>query len=86
MSFIGKIFKGIAKVFPTGLIGLGSSLLSKKKALPAPLPNATRDDAAVLAERNMELLRRRGAAADMLTGTGGSEASMGSIGKLVVGN
>lgn len=86
MSIIKSIFKGVGKL-AGGLLGIGiGSLFGKKKALPAPLPQATRDDAEVLASREQELRRRRGAAADMLTGSGGSEASMGSIGKLVVGN
>lgn len=58
-----------------GLLGLGATLLKKKPAAPIqPLPAATRDDAAAQATLNDELLRRKGGAADILTGVRGAEA------------
>ncbi len=63
------------------LLGLGG----KKKKLPAPLPQATRDDAAAMVAQEDELRRRQGAAADMLTGSTGAEAAIGA-GRFIPGN
>jgi hypothetical protein len=59
-----------------------------KKPAPAaqPLPVATRDDAAAATAADDELRRRKGGAADIINGTRGAEAGVGSVGKLVVGN
>lgn len=60
--------------------------LFKKPKIPSPGPApkpVTRDDARESAERDDELRRRRGGAADILTGTGGAEA--GSGGKTTLG-
>ena len=65
-----------------GLLGLG-----KKSAPPVQaLATVTRDDAAALAASDDALRRRKGSAADMLTGTRGAEAAIGTTGKLVIGN
>ena len=45
----------------------------------------TRDDAVARTEANDELLRRRGSAADIMTGNGGAEANL-TGGKLTLGN
>lgn len=80
MSFIGKALKSL---FVGPLLG---AIIGKKKKSPGPLQQATRDDAQVLADREAELARRRGAASDIITGTTGAEAASGSIGRLVVGS
>lgn len=49
--------------------------LFKKPKLPAPAPMPTRDDAARAAMKEDNLRKRRGGAADILTGTGGAEAA-----------
>lgn len=76
-----KIFKTlIGGVIGGGLLGLGGK---KKKQAIAPIPTATRDDAMTAVDD--ELLRRRGGAADILTGATGAEAAL-SGGKLVLGS
>lgn len=79
---MGKIIRNTFKK----LIGpiLGGVLGGKAKG-PAALPMATRDDAGAAIAADDELRRRKGAAADMITGVRGAEA-VGSVGKLVVGN
>jgi len=70
-----------------GLLGLGVKAIfgGGKPAAPIqPLPTVTRDDAASAQSAQDALLRRRGAAADMLTGTRGAEAAAGSTGKLMI--
>lgn len=86
MGIVKKVL-GIAGTFLTGgLAGLGMKALSgKKPAAASPLPQAQRDDVAALAEREDELRRRRGASADIITGSGGAEAT-GRPGKFVLGN
>jgi hypothetical protein len=79
------LLKNIGKfVIGGGLLGslFGSG---KKKALPQPLPGATRDDAAAAIASEDELRKRRGGLDDILTGTRGAEAVMQG-GRLVVGN
>ncbi|HQS69733.1 MAG: hypothetical protein B7Y36_08275 [Novosphingobium sp. 28-62-57] len=84
MSFLGNALKSL---FIGPLLGAGLGLLKGKKKPPAGTPiQATRDDAARMVERDQELARRRGAAADIITGTTGAEAAAGSIGRLVVGS
>lgn len=86
MSFVGKAIGGIGKfLLGGGLLGLGAkALLGKKKGVgPAPIP--TRDDARAQAERDQLLARRRGAAADIISGASG-EPGAGQIGRLVVGS
>lgn len=50
-----------------------------KKALPAPLPTATRDDARSEAELRGELARRRGGAADIVAGLGAEGGGGGKV-------
>lgn len=59
-----------------GVAGIGiSKLLKKKPPTPVqPLPGVARDDAAAATAMNDELLRRKGGAADILTGVRGAEA------------
>lgn len=82
MSFL----KGVGKFLLGGVLGgplLGKLFGKKKEPLALPRP-ATRDDAAVLAERDAELARRRGAAADRVAGASGEPA--GGFGKLIKGS
>lgn len=81
MSFLVKAAKKL-------VIGplLGAIIGGKKKPQTSAPMQATRDDARALADREMELARRRGAASDIITGTTGAEAAAGSIGRLVVGS
>lgn len=75
-----KLFKSIVKL-PFGLLGaaVGSAIGGKKK-VAAPLPQATRDDAVEMARQDDELRRRKGAAADMITGSTGAGEALG-VGK-----
>jgi hypothetical protein len=72
-----------------GLLGAGVNAIfgggKKKKTVAQPLPTATRDDGAALAQQEDELRRRKGSAADILTGSTGAEAAL-SGGKLVLGS
>lgn len=77
MSSIVKVLGG---VLPRLLFS------GKKKAGPAPLPEASRDVAAEQQAIDDELLRRKGSIADIMTGTRGAEAAASQVGKLVVGN
>lgn len=74
--------KVVGKVIRAPLKALG--LIPKLPKPPVPLKPATRDRARETANLDDELRRRRGGAADMLTGTGGAEAS-GSVGKTQLG-
>lgn len=78
-----KLFKSIAKL-PFGLIGAAVKPLvgggGKKKPVAAPLPQASRDEAVEMARQEDELRRRKGAAADMITGSTGAGEALG-IGK-----
>lgn len=68
-----------------GLFGLaGRALGGGGKKPKQPLPQATRDDAAAIATED-ELRKRKGGAADILTGVTGAEAAL-SGGKLVLGS
>jgi hypothetical protein len=73
----------VSKVF--GVLGSVLGIGGKPKAPIQPLPQATRDDAKAAAMANDELLRRKGGAADMLTGAMGAEAPR-SGGKLTLGS
>lgn len=80
----------LGKVLPFLISPLGGLLGIGKKKAPAPAQvatplQATRDDARAEIAAADALRRRKGAAADMLTGTRGAEAA-GSTGKLVLGN
>ncbi len=81
-----KVISGIGRI-AGGLLGGGiiKSIIGGKKKKPVqPLPQVSRDDA-IAQMADDELLRRRGGAADMLTGTTGAEAAL-SGGKLVIGS
>lgn len=87
---MASVVKGLVKgLLGGGLLGAGVKAAAKavapgKKKVAAPgVPLATRDDAAATIDD--ELLRRRGGAADILTGATGAEAAL-SGGKLVLGN
>lgn len=83
MSFLAKVAKN---ALFGGVVGLASGLLGKKKkAAPQPLAQVNRDDAAEEIDANDEIRRRKGAAADMITGTRGAEA-VGGTGRLVLGS
>jgi hypothetical protein len=70
-----------------GLVGgtLLKSLFKSPKPPPAAQP-VTRNDAMTAAERQDALLRRRGGAADIVTGAYGAEPGPGSVGKTVLGS
>lgn len=78
----------MTKLLNVATFGLAGLLLGggKKPKPVQPLPQATRDDAAAIASADDELRRRKGSAADMITGVRGAEPGIGSVGKLVVGN
>jgi hypothetical protein len=80
MGFIKKIGNFLLGGLVGGLLGLRHK---GPKALPAPV---TRDDAREQADANDELRRRRGAAADMVTGTQGAEAAASSVGRFIPGS
>jgi hypothetical protein len=70
-----------------GLLGgtLLKSLFHKPQTPPNPKP-VTQDTARDAALRNDELLRRRGGAADVVTGAYGAEAPGGATGKATLGS
>lgn len=80
MSFLAKLAR-------KGVFGLGGLILGGggKKTRPAQRP-LMRDEEREAMDAGDELRRRRGAAADMITGVRGAEAGAGSIGRLVVGS
>lgn len=82
MGLLGKIFGFLTG---GGLLGMGAKALLKKSKPIAAAPIPTRDDARAQAERDLLLARRRGAAADIISGASG-EPSAGQIGRLVVGS
>jgi hypothetical protein len=82
MSFL----KGVGKYLLGGVLGgglLGNLFGKKKQPLALPRP-ATRDDAAVIAERDAELARRRGASADRIAGASGEP--VGGFGSMIRGS
>lgn len=75
----------IKKALGSGLGGILGGLLFAKKAKPKALPGpVTRDDAALEAQREAELARRRGGQADRITGASGEPA--GGLGRLIRGS
>ena len=89
MSFLVKGVKSIGKALIgplgnglLGLLGVGKKKQQQQQPL-LPRP-ATRDDAALLAERDAELARRRGASADRIPGASGEPA--GGLGRLIMGS
>jgi hypothetical protein len=75
--------KTIGSVVGAPLKALG--LVKKPGKAPAPLPTPTRDDVVDRMASEDELRRRRGGAADILTGQGGAEAAP-SGGKQTLGS
>jgi hypothetical protein len=71
--------------FANALISpLGAAVgLFKKPKIPAPVAAPTRDDVAREAIKEDNLRKRRGGAADMLTGAGGAEAAATGVKTLV---
>lgn len=78
---VGGLLGSIAKL---ALGSIGGMLLGKPKSAPAAPAAATRDDAQDMANREDLMRRRKGSAADILTGIGGAEGGGG--GKFVAGN
>lgn len=74
--------KAIGSVIRAPLKALG--IVKSPGRAPMPLPSVTRDDARDSSAMADELRRRRGGAADMLTGAGGAEAGTGG-GKSTLG-
>ena len=75
MQAVGSVISA-----PFKLLGL----VPKAPTLPAPVPVATRDDAMSAIQTQDELARRRGGAADMITGAGGAEPTT-PTGKALLG-
>ncbi|WEK43634.1 MAG: hypothetical protein P0Y64_02030 [Candidatus Sphingomonas colombiensis] len=73
---IGKALGGVLKAV---------GIISSPGKPPDPLRPVTRDDAAAQVASDDEIRRRQGAAADIITGTGGAQAPL-TGGKLVLGN
>lgn len=83
MAFLGALAAPLISTVG-GLIG--SKLIGGGgQKPPSPLRPVTRDDAAAQIAADDEIRRRQGAAADIITGTGGAEAPM-TGGKLTLGN
>lgn len=72
------------KAIGTLISPIGSALgLFKKSKTPSPLPVATRDDTLRAISGEDALAKRRGGAADILTGAGGAEAGPSSAKQLL---
>lgn len=69
MAVVGKIFKAPLKAL---------GLIKTPGKSPAPIAAVTRDDARDQALMADDLRRRRGGAADLLTGNGGAELAGGT--------
>ncbi|WP_374414279.1 hypothetical protein [Novosphingobium colocasiae] len=80
MGFVKKAFKFVVGGVLGGLLG------GLKTGAPKALPSPTRDDAAAQVAAEDELRRRRGGAADMINGSTGAEAALGTTGKFVPGS
>lgn len=72
-----KAVAGVVRA-PLRLLGL----IPKKPPAPAPQKPVMRDDARDAAGRDELLRTRRGARADMVTGSGGAEAGRGGATRL----
>lgn len=75
--------KAVGSIIRAPLKALG--IVKSPGRVPDPIRPVTRDDARDKAALEDELRRRRGGAADMLTGSGGAEAGAGSTGKTTLG-
>lgn len=84
-----QILAALPAIFTGASVGLSAAkLLSKPKAqqqAAAPLPLVTRDAARASLDAERELARRKGGAADIVTGTRGAEATA-NTGRLVLGS
>lgn len=84
MSFLAPVLPALFGGL--GLLGAKKLLGGKKKPRPVLEPRPARRDEEREAIAEADALRRRkGAAADLITGVRGAEASGGSIGRLVLG-
>ena len=81
---MGKIFGTVGKVLLGGVGGLLG--LTKSAKTPKALPTVTRDDAQKQIDDEDQLRRRKGAAADIINGSTGAEAAVGSTAKFVPGS
>jgi len=73
----------LGKIVAAPLKALG--VISTPGKPPTPLRPVTRDDAVASIAADDELRRRQGAAADIITGSGGAEAAL-TGGKLTLGS
>ncbi|KQM60073.1 MULTISPECIES: hypothetical protein [unclassified Sphingomonas] len=76
------LLKPLGKVIAAPLKALG--IVSTPGKAPTPLRSVTRDDAAAQVATDDEIRRRQGAAADIITGARGAEATL-TGGKLTLG-
>ncbi len=76
----------VGKTLINPIWGISSALKQKVPSLPAPIATPTRDDARAQISAEDALRKRRGGAADILTGTSGAEAPPGSTGKQTLGS
>lgn len=81
-----KLIQGVGNIVTAPLKLLGILPSTKPPALPAPLPTPTRDDARALAQDVDKLRKRRGGAADIVTGASGLEPAAGATGKTTLGS
>jgi hypothetical protein len=99
MSAVGKTLAialptiaGMALGGPVGAVigaaagGAASEALFSDKSTTSLPSMPTRDDTQKIVEQNDALARRKGAAADILTGSTGAEAATGTTGRLVIGS
>lgn len=77
------LLKNVGKILSAPLKALG--IISTPGKPPAPLPTVTRDTAAASIATEDELRKRRGGAADNITGAAGAEAPL-TGGKLTLGS
>lgn len=77
------LLKPLGKLVAAPLKALG--VISTPGKAPSALPTLTRDDAAATIAADDELRKRRGGAADIITGAAGAEAPL-TGGKLTLGS
>lgn len=77
------LLKPLGKLVAAPLKALG--VISTPGKTPSALPTLTRDDAAATIAADDELRKRRGGAADIITGAAGAEAPL-TGGKLTLGS
>lgn len=81
-------FLGLGKLAGSLLFGGLGAILGKKKKQPQVIQprEVRRDEMKDEVAQGDALRRRKGAAADMITGVRGAEAAASSVGRLVVGS